>query len=123
MPTTTWRCVRAYNDWLSEYVAHAPERFGGLAMLPNRGVEDAVAEIDRVVDRPGIRGVRDGLLPERHARGATPMTTRCSGASELRRGCRCSIHVSLNQTMPAAHESALPGYGRFFDVAESHASS
>ena len=30
----------------SEYVAYAPERFGGLAMLPNRGVEGAVAEIE-----------------------------------------------------------------------------
>ena len=59
--------VRAYNDWLSEYVAHAPERFGGLALIPNRGVEGALAEIDRVVDRPGMRGVRDGVLPERHA--------------------------------------------------------
>ena len=37
--------VRAYNDWISEFVAHAPERFGGLIMLPNRGVEEAVAEI------------------------------------------------------------------------------
>ena len=33
--------VRAYNDWLSEYVEHAPERFGGLAVIPNRGVESA----------------------------------------------------------------------------------
>ena len=27
-----------------------------------------------------------------------------------------SIHVSLTDTMPAAHRVALPGYGRFFDV-------
>ena len=40
--------VRAYNDWISEFVAHAPERFGGLAILPNRGVEAA-----RGRDRPG----------------------------------------------------------------------
>ena len=55
--------VQAYNDWLSEYVAYAPERFGGLAMLPNRGVERRVAEIDRVLDRPGMRGVVMGCYP------------------------------------------------------------
>ncbi len=27
-----------------------------------------------------------------------------------------SIHVSLTQSMPAAHRAALPGYGRFFDA-------
>ena len=26
--------VQAYNDWLSEYVAHDPARFAGLALLP-----------------------------------------------------------------------------------------
>ena len=42
--------VRAYNDWLSEFVAYAPERFGGLAMMPNRGgAKDAVAEMERVL--------------------------------------------------------------------------
>ena len=38
--------VRAYNDWLSEYVEYAPARFGGLALIPNRGVDGALAEID-----------------------------------------------------------------------------
>ena len=36
--------VRAYNDWISEFVEYAPDRFGGLALLPNRGAEAAVAE-------------------------------------------------------------------------------
>jgi predicted TIM-barrel fold metal-dependent hydrolase len=40
--------LQAYNDWLSEYVGDAPERFGGLAILPNRGVERAVAELQVV---------------------------------------------------------------------------
>ena len=55
--------VRAYNDWISEYVEHAPERFGGLAMLPNRGVDAAAAEIERVWGRPGMRGVVMGCYP------------------------------------------------------------
>src|SRR5579862_9572970 len=48
--------VRAYNDWLSEYAGVAPAKFGGLAMLPNCGAEEAVAEVARVWGRPGIRG-------------------------------------------------------------------
>ena len=40
--------VQAYNDWLSEYVGHAPSRFAGLALLPNRGADAALAEIERV---------------------------------------------------------------------------
>ena len=50
--------IRAYNDWISASTStYAPERFGGLAILPSRGVEGAVAEIERVLDRPGMRGV------------------------------------------------------------------
>src|SRR4051812_4988193 len=56
--------VRAYNDWLSEYVAYAPERFAGLALIPNRGgAQAAIAEINRVVGRPGMRGVVMGCYP------------------------------------------------------------
>ena len=32
------------------------------------------------------------------------------------RGIPLGIHVSLSQSMPAAHRAKLPGYGRFFDA-------
>ena len=106
--------VRAYNDWLSEYVALAPERFAGLALLPNRGAAGAVAEIDRVIERPGMRGVLMGCYPN----GTLEITddddalwARCADA-----GIPINIHVSLTQQMPAAHRAPLPGYGRFFDA-------
>src|SRR3954447_26696554 len=38
--------VQAYNDWLSEYCGAAPERFAGQMMIPNRGVAEAVKEIE-----------------------------------------------------------------------------
>jgi uncharacterized protein len=106
--------VRAYNDWISEYVSHAPERFGGLAVLPNRGVEDAVAEIDRVMDRPGMRGVVMGCYPN-GTLTISDADDKVWGALAERR-IPLSIHVSLSQTMPAAHKAKLPGYGRFFDA-------
>jgi predicted TIM-barrel fold metal-dependent hydrolase len=106
--------VRAYNDWLSEFVAAAPERFGGMAMLPNRGAEAAVAEIDRVLDRPGIRGVVMGCYPN-GTLAIEPEDDKVWGALADRR-VPVSVHVSLTASMPRAHRAALPGYGRFFDA-------
>jgi predicted TIM-barrel fold metal-dependent hydrolase len=106
--------VRAYNDWLSEYVALAPERFAGLVLLPNRGAASAVAEIDRVLGRPGMRGVMLGCYPN----GTLEITEEDDAvwARIVDAGVPLNIHVSLSQHMPAAHRAALPGYGRFFDA-------
>ena len=106
--------VRAYNDWLSEFVADAPERFGGVALLPNRGVEAAAAEIDRVLDRPGMRAALIGCYPN-GTLGVEPEDDKVWGAL-AERGVPLTIHVSLTQSMPAAHRAKLPGYGRFFDA-------
>ena len=46
--------VRAYNDFLSEFCSYAPDRFVGAAMIPNRGVDQALAEIKRCQDLPGL---------------------------------------------------------------------
>jgi len=107
-------CVQAYNDWLSEYVAYAPERFGGLLLLPNRGVAGAVAELERVWGRPGIRGVLMGCYPN----GRLEVSTDDDAlwARLVEGNIPLNIHVSLTQSMPAAHRAPLPGYGRFFDA-------
>jgi len=106
--------ARAYNDWISEFVEHAPERFGGLAILPNCGAEPAVAEIDRVLDRPGMRGVVMGCYPN-GTLAPQPEDDKVWGALSERR-VPLGIHVSLSLAMPAAHRAKLPGYGRFFDA-------
>jgi predicted TIM-barrel fold metal-dependent hydrolase len=106
--------VRAYNDWLSEYARHAPDRFAGLMLLPNRGAESAVAEIERVAGRPGIRGVMMGCYPNGTLEVADEDDAVWSRLVEA--GLPLNIHVSLSQHMPAAHRAALPGYGRFFDA-------
>jgi predicted TIM-barrel fold metal-dependent hydrolase len=106
--------IRAYNDWLSEYVEQAPDRFGGLAILPNRGIDEAIAEIERVADRPGLRGFVMGCYPH----GTLELSPEDDAVWDVLegRGMPLSIHVSLSQSMPAAHRAKLPGAGRFYDA-------
>jgi predicted TIM-barrel fold metal-dependent hydrolase len=56
-------CIRAYNDWLSEYCSYAPERLWGVALLPNVGVDTAIEELQRVMALPAMRGVTIGRYP------------------------------------------------------------
>ncbi len=108
--------VRAYNDWLSEYVAYAPERFArlGVAAEPRRR-RTRSPRSTACSGRPGIRGVMLGLLSERNA-GIDRRRRRGVGTPGGDAGIPLNIHVSLSQNMPAAHRAPLPGYGRFFDA-------
>ena len=106
--------VRAYNDWISEFAQYAPERFGALTMLPNIGIDAALAEIDRVLDRRGVRGVVMGRYPNGSLE-IMPEDEKVFGAL-AERGVPLSIHVSLAAGMPASHRAKLPGYGRFYDA-------
>jgi predicted TIM-barrel fold metal-dependent hydrolase len=49
--------LRIYNDWLADFCGHHPERFAGLANIPNHSVEEAVTEIERVAKRGNVRGL------------------------------------------------------------------
>jgi predicted TIM-barrel fold metal-dependent hydrolase len=49
--------IRAYNDWISEYCSFAPDRLYAQALVPTSGVEDAIAEAERVRELPGIRSL------------------------------------------------------------------
>jgi uncharacterized protein len=55
--------VQAYNDWLIEYCSHDPSRLGAIILLPNRGVDQAVAEIERLAGRTGVVGALAGCFP------------------------------------------------------------
>src|SRR6266851_2399256 len=47
--------LRIYNEWLVDFCKASPERFIGLANIPNHDMEVAVAEVKRAVKR-GARG-------------------------------------------------------------------
>src|SRR5262249_40538418 len=48
--------LRIYNDWLADFCSTHPDRFAGLACIPNHDIGAAVAEIGRVARRGGGRG-------------------------------------------------------------------
>jgi predicted TIM-barrel fold metal-dependent hydrolase len=41
---------RAYNDWLAEYCAAAPDRLIGIGMIPTFDIDHAVQELERCAD-------------------------------------------------------------------------
>ncbi len=58
-------CTRAYNDWLAELGAAAPDRVAGLALVPTVDVDAAVVEVRRT-HAAGLRGI---LIPGRPPTG------------------------------------------------------
>ncbi len=49
--------ARAYNDWMYDFCAPAPDRLLGAAMVSPFDVEDAVTEVERAVKELGFRAV------------------------------------------------------------------
>jgi predicted TIM-barrel fold metal-dependent hydrolase len=113
--------VQAYNDWLSEYCEHDPSRLGGIMLVPNRGVEDAVKEIQRVIDRPGIVGGLIGCYPHGDlnlSEEDEPVWQEIAG-----RNVPLHIHVALVNEYPRdiyapglITEGLVQGYLRFRDA-------
>ena len=59
---------QAYNDWLSDFCATAPNRFFGIAIIPQQDVDAAAAEIRRASQKPGLVGtfIRPNPVVEWH---------------------------------------------------------
>ncbi len=108
--------VRAYNDWLTEFAAHDPSRLKALPVVPNVGIDHALAEIERVGDRPGIGGVIIGQYPH----GGVMPTEEDDPVwhALVERGLTANIHVALSPAMPKASGTPgpLPGAGRHIPI-------
>jgi len=107
--------VRAYNDWLSEYCSWAPQRLGGMAAIPNRGVADAVAEVERVAEMPGFVGFNLSCYPH----GDTTLQPEDDPvwAAIEQTGKPIAIHVALTAAMPYQLQAKkLPGTAHFYDA-------
>jgi predicted TIM-barrel fold metal-dependent hydrolase len=56
--------LRIYNEWLAGFCATHPERFAGLASIPNNPIEAAIAEVERVAQRGVLRGLDIANSPD-----------------------------------------------------------
>jgi predicted TIM-barrel fold metal-dependent hydrolase len=112
--------VRAYNDWLAEFAEYDLSRFRALPILPNRGRDQALAEIDRVGGRPSTGGFLIGAFP-----GGTLVPEREDDAvfaTLAERGLFLHVHVGLSLTAPVVPKTSLlpagTGSGRFVGASE-----
>lgn len=108
--------VKAYNDFICEFAAHDPSRLRAMPVVPNVGVKEALAEIERVTDRPGVGGVLMGQYP---AGGIKPTPENDPVWQEIvDRKLTINIHVALSPGMPKASGTPgpLPGAGRHLAI-------
>src|SRR5439155_9966141 len=73
-------CVRAYNAALAEWVERGQGRLDVQALIPLSGLEDALAELDRVI-KLGFRGIVFGGWPaggEKPQSSEDPFWGRCA---------------------------------------------
>src|SRR4030095_154745 len=59
-PEAAVELVRIYNEWLAGFCDTHPDRYAGLACIPNLPVEAAVEEMRRVIKRGGVCGLETG---------------------------------------------------------------
>ena len=56
-PEAAVEVMRIYNEYLADFCSKHPERYGGLASIPNNPIEAAIAEVERVAKRGAVRGL------------------------------------------------------------------
>ncbi len=56
-PPAAVEMMRIYNQWLADFCATHPDRYAGIAAIPNHDMGLAVAEIERVAARGALRGL------------------------------------------------------------------
>ena len=63
-PEATVEVMRVYNEWLADFCEARPERFAGLASIPNNPIDAAIAEVERVAKRGSVRGLDIANSPD-----------------------------------------------------------
>jgi predicted TIM-barrel fold metal-dependent hydrolase len=65
-------CAQAYNDWLAEFCAHAPDKLIGVGRIPTSGVAAARDEMRRCIDDLGLKGFVFDAWPDDASGPADP---------------------------------------------------
>src|SRR5262245_25728533 len=63
-PEAVVEVIRIYNEWLADFCSTHPERFAGLASIPNSPIDAAIAEVERVAKRGAVRGLDIANSPD-----------------------------------------------------------
>ena len=63
-PEAVVEVMRVYNEWLADFCSTHPERFAGLASIPNTPIDAAIAEVERVAKRGAVRGLDIANSPD-----------------------------------------------------------
>lgn len=88
-------CLRAYNDWLSEFCAPAPARLLGTALLPMRGpIEWAIEEAERAA-KQGLRLVMIPTEIPNHSYGEPEYARLWATLQDL--GLILTLHVGTDE--------------------------
>jgi len=89
-------CVRAFNDWLSEFCSASPKRLFGVAMIPTDDIEVGVAEIERCA-KMGMRGAMISISQDReHGYDQKIWAPLFSAAED--HALPISLHVAASKT-------------------------
>ena len=107
---------RAYNDWIPDFCAYAPERLRPVAMLVAlHDPEAAVREVQRVAQR-GFKGIFVRPNPI-HGRNLDDPAYELLWAESERLGLSVGVHEGIGAYLPTA------GGDRFTSFFASHAAS
>jgi predicted TIM-barrel fold metal-dependent hydrolase len=108
--------IRAYNDFLSEFCAVAPDRLVGAAMVPSQGVDQALQEIKRCSDLPGLGAWLLGCYPHGDTVISPDDDPVWAAISESEKPI--TIHIGLTDSLPTTKipVKSLPGTGHFYDA-------
>src|SRR5262245_10545800 len=99
-------CVRAYNQWVLEFSAAAPDRLFAHAVVPATGVADAVRELEWAVAR-GLRGVVISSFPNGSVDPSPDDDPFWARAAEA--GVPVALHIgSFHPAGPAARRRFEP---------------
>ncbi|SFF90171.1 Amidohydrolase [Novosphingobium sp. CF614] len=102
-------CVKAYNDWIAEFCAYAPDRLIGIGKVPTTSVEDACAEVLRCANELKLRGFVLDCFPSGAKVGGNPADDPFWEAVN-ETGLPVSLHIAVGPTANTMPESGpTPG--------------
>jgi len=99
---------RAYNNWMHDFCAAAPDRLYSVAPVPLYDVDAAIVEMRRVVKQHGVKAVLVRSNPYNKRLLSDPaLDAFWAEAQEL--DCTIALHAAVSGDMPTA------GFDRYHD--------